>query len=114
MTPESFLASLQSAGFVLRPEGDSLLVSPASKLTAEQKAGIRQHKAELLALLQGEPDNPFLWLPLPRILWERDSSAGARNRDKDTGGRSAGRTAGPSAGTNCCNTAVCGCTARNA
>ena len=52
---------IQAAGYRLRLAGDALQVSPADRLTDEQRAFIASHKAELIAALvarvttEGEP-----------------------------------------------------------
>ena len=61
--PESMTAlhRIQAAGYRLRLAGDVLQVSPADKLTGEQRDFIASHKAELIAALvarvstEGEP-----------------------------------------------------------
>ncbi|WP_200158655.1 hypothetical protein [Allochromatium vinosum] len=45
------LHTLADQGFTLAVEGDRLTVSPSSRLTEPMRAEIRQHKAELVALL---------------------------------------------------------------
>lgn len=49
--PSTLLSALQAAGFVLRMDGTQLVVSPASKLTQQQRADIATHKPGLLELL---------------------------------------------------------------
>ena len=55
MTPSTLLASLRSAGFTVRlgegAHAGRLIVNPGDKLTTEQVAAVREHKADLLALL---------------------------------------------------------------
>ena len=46
------LQDLQRAGFSLAADGDRLIVSPASKLTAELSVAIREHKDEIIRELQ--------------------------------------------------------------
>lgn len=60
MTPTALLASLRASGFTLRPEGGLLLVSPASRLTGDQRAALIAHKPALLALLAEEETGPTL------------------------------------------------------
>ena len=43
---------LHRAGVVLSVDGDGLVVGHADRLTDELRAGIRQHKAQLIELLQ--------------------------------------------------------------
>lgn len=53
MTLVRAINRMTAAGFSIRVgEGQRLLVSPLSKLTEPQRAFIRSHKAELVALLQ--------------------------------------------------------------
>lgn len=54
--PDSFAAvralkRMRAAGFVLSVESDGLAIVPASRLSAEQRAFIASHKAELVSLL---------------------------------------------------------------
>ncbi len=51
MGASRLLSDLRAAGFNLRPDGDRLLVWPASRLNDGLRAEIRKHKAGLLALL---------------------------------------------------------------
>jgi len=48
------LARLRAAGLTVAASGNSLLASPAGRLTPELRAVIRAHKAEILADLAGE------------------------------------------------------------
>ena len=43
---------MRAAGFSLSAEGDDMVVTPASGLSEPQRAYIRQHKPELVALLK--------------------------------------------------------------
>ncbi len=54
MIPLDLLASLRSAGFVLEARGEQLIVSPASKLTTEQRSDITANKQAMLAALRNE------------------------------------------------------------
>ncbi|MGB9670678.1 MAG: hypothetical protein ACPLXR_05955 [Halothiobacillaceae bacterium] len=54
MNAAALLADLRAAGFALHPDGDRLIVSPASKLTPAQREAIREHKPGLLACLWAE------------------------------------------------------------
>lgn len=56
MDAPAFIARIQSAGFALEIEGDTLFVSPANRLTDPQRQFIRAHKPELLAALAGKPE----------------------------------------------------------
>jgi len=44
-------ARIQQAGFILEVEGGNLYVKPFSKLTDQQRAFLKRHKAELIAEL---------------------------------------------------------------
>jgi hypothetical protein len=48
----TLLAKIEAAGFTLAAEGDRLTVSPAGRLTDDQRAKIRANKARLLAELR--------------------------------------------------------------
>jgi hypothetical protein len=52
MHAAAVLKDLQAAGLRVEAEGNTLKVRPASVLDDERRALIRQHKAELLALLK--------------------------------------------------------------
>lgn len=47
-TSESLLADLRAVGVSLWIDGDTLTVWPASKLTPDQVAALRSHKAEIV------------------------------------------------------------------
>lgn len=57
MTAENIIADLQARGFTLQPNGERLTVAPSSRLTDADRLTIREHKAELLALLS-EAERP--------------------------------------------------------
>lgn len=66
MTPnwmdlERLLRELRAAGFSVRTEGGKLLVAPAPKLSASQRAALAKDRDGLIDLLQWEADPP----PLP-------------------------------------------------
>ena len=63
MTTSDLLADLTRQGFTFAPDGDGIRVTPASRLTAEQREAIRAHKPALLALLAAplRPAPAFLW-----------------------------------------------------
>ena len=53
MTPQEILADLWASGITLRITADSAnLAAPAGRLSAEQRALVLTHKAELLTFLQ--------------------------------------------------------------
>ena len=54
MAASSLLAELRAAGFTLTAEGSRLRVAPADLLTDELRAGIREHRAELVRILAAE------------------------------------------------------------
>jgi TubC N-terminal docking domain len=66
VTAADLLADLARQGFTLAPEGEDLRVRPASRLAEDLREAVRQHKAELLALLRGREDGVLV-----RVL-ERD------------------------------------------
>jgi|SRR5262245_60752430 len=57
MTATILLSDLQSRGFVLSSVEDGVLVKPSKHLTDEDRQAIRDHKAELLALLRSDPSD---------------------------------------------------------
>lgn len=62
MTPATLVAlvaQLQARGVILRPDGETLKVRPVSKVAPEELEGLRQHKAEVLALLTNAPEPPI-------------------------------------------------------
>lgn len=69
---EQLLEQLETGGLKLERRGDTLLVSPAGKLTPERCAMIRQHKAALVQLLETGPWVGWCrwpggrWLPVVR------------------------------------------------
>ncbi len=54
MNPSALLAYLRVSGFTIQPDGDALIVSPASRLTDALREAIRQTKPDLMALLWAE------------------------------------------------------------
>lgn len=60
MNAASLIESLAWRGISVLADGDTIKVSPASGLTDEDRLAIRDHKAELLALLGRQPDAPRL------------------------------------------------------
>ena len=54
MSPESLLDQARAAGLILRPDGDTIRVRPADRLTPELRAVLMAHKPALLALLYAE------------------------------------------------------------
>lgn len=71
MTAPTILADLRSSGFSLRLATGELKVAPFSKLTAEQLALLREHKAAIVAHLveeEREARRPFRrcgWCGMP-------------------------------------------------
>jgi virulence-associated protein VagC len=51
MGARELLADLTGAGLTVTPEGDRLVIRPASRLTDELRAAVREAKPELLRLL---------------------------------------------------------------
>jgi hypothetical protein len=57
-TSSTLLSDLTRRGFTVRAAGESIAVAPASELTPDDRQSIREHRAELLALLSlAEPWN---------------------------------------------------------
>jgi tubulysin polyketide synthase-like protein len=55
LTAERLIADLHARGVRLEPRGDRLAAWPVSKLTAAELAILREHKAEVLAVLTRDP-----------------------------------------------------------
>jgi SOS-response transcriptional repressor LexA len=56
MNAQSLIETLSEKGVRLIPDGDGLVVEPASRLTDAEREAIRAHKAELLQqLAAGQP-----------------------------------------------------------
>lgn len=60
-SPIDLLASVRAAGLKIRVDGCKIFLSPRENIPAGMSILIRQHKAELLALLEAEELN---WPPL--------------------------------------------------
>lgn len=56
MIAETLIIELQARGFTIHSKGEGLSVAPSSQLTDADRQTIRDHKAELLALLS-EPES---------------------------------------------------------
>jgi TubC N-terminal docking domain len=54
VTPAALVAELRARGVTLLPDGESLKVRPVSRLIPGELEALRQHKAEVLALLATE------------------------------------------------------------
>ena len=52
MSAFNLYLALHRAGLLIATDGEKLLVTPADKLTDELRAALRQHKPELIELLQ--------------------------------------------------------------
>ncbi len=52
--PVLLVFNLEARGFVLRPDGADLLVSPGAQLTSDDRRAIRRWKAHILAVLHYE------------------------------------------------------------
>ncbi len=61
MTPEEVLSLVGKSGLQIRADGDRLIVSPASELSAELRALLVEHKDELLRLVGDGFDAGTLW-----------------------------------------------------
>ena len=57
MSPEALLDKARAAGLILKPDGDTLRVRPADRLTPDLRAVLMAHKSALLALLRAEVRN---------------------------------------------------------
>jgi hypothetical protein len=55
VTPAALVAELRARGVTLRPDGELLKVRPISKVSPEELEALRQHKAEVLAILTTPP-----------------------------------------------------------
>jgi hypothetical protein len=64
MTASVLVAQLRARGLRLRVEGETLLVSPRGRLTAEEREGLRGQKAAVLAVLEVEMADPAVALAL--------------------------------------------------
>lgn len=51
---DELLAELRAKGFAFRADNGKLIVSPVSKLTPEEKASLKAHRDEILAILVWE------------------------------------------------------------
>jgi hypothetical protein len=51
----TLVANLRARGVTLKPDGDKLRVRPSSRLTPDELAALREHKADVLALLTAPP-----------------------------------------------------------
>ena len=58
MTPTELLDSLATRGIGIMTAGGQILVKPAASLTPADLQAIRQHKPELIELLNSEPLTP--------------------------------------------------------
>jgi hypothetical protein len=58
MTPQALVATLTKRGVRLMPDGDELVVQPASKLSACEREAIRSFKQQLLQLLSTPTFDP--------------------------------------------------------
>jgi hypothetical protein len=62
------VGTLRTRGVILRPDGDLLRIRPASMVSSDEKAALRVHKAEVLALLRLDPEvGRVLGLPLDQL-----------------------------------------------
>ena len=46
------LWQLEASGYQVQLDGDELVITPGSRLTAQQRLDIRRHKRDLIALVQ--------------------------------------------------------------
>ena len=68
MTPLALLESLESAGFTFRVTAGKLVVSPASKLTDEQRTAIVERKKELMFLTYEATEDDLACLDDSRLV----------------------------------------------
>lgn len=66
MYAAELLALLSSSGFTVRLDGGKLLVSPASRLTDDERAALREHRERLLDLLDPATE---LAVNAPKAAW---------------------------------------------
>jgi hypothetical protein len=70
MTANELILEANRRGLHLEPRGDKLAVTPRDNLTPDFAAALRQHKGELLALLEsktaGLPADSAPWLHVAR------------------------------------------------
>jgi TubC N-terminal docking domain len=59
------VGTLRDRGVTLKPDGDLLRIRPASMVSPDEKAALRVHKAEVLALLRSDPAEVVRVLGLP-------------------------------------------------
>jgi hypothetical protein len=74
MQAETIVAQLRARGISLSLDGGSIVVRPRQKLTDSDRQLIREHKAELLTLVNAQIAERFVMLDRERF--ERDRSIG--------------------------------------
>jgi virulence-associated protein VagC len=67
MCVEDFISNLEAAGFSVTAKGPDLVVTPASKLTDQQRQFIRQNKAEFMSELQREAEQRYFGFLITRL-----------------------------------------------
>jgi len=70
MSAAELLVELDRQGFTLAAEGDRIRVAPASRLTAELRDRIGQHKAELLTALDLKHSHAAIDAPAELYPWD--------------------------------------------
>jgi hypothetical protein len=86
MHAQELIATLSARGVQLMPDGDGLVVKPASKLTDAEREAIRTHKPELIRLLQpcehvaSDPELADWYAENPHLTCARCFLAGAAFR----------------------------------
>jgi hypothetical protein len=60
MTAEELLSGLSRRGFLLTPHGAGIRVSPASRLSAEDRGALQAHRQEVLVLLRRREHEDFI------------------------------------------------------
>src|SRR6266511_3050769 len=79
MTVVELVEHAQAQGITLEAAGDRLRVTPAARLSPELRAALREHKAEVLALLTG-PRPPGATVPGAPDRARRPAHGGDRRR----------------------------------
>lgn len=83
MSARDLLADLTAAGFELTAQGGSLVVSPASRLTDAQRAAVRTHRTDLLALVADRDAAAVHAARVARLVrqgWDRTAAADVADR----------------------------------
>ncbi|MGD0410443.1 MAG: hypothetical protein ABSC18_01970 [Verrucomicrobiota bacterium] len=83
MTAKQLYVEATKRGLRLEPRGDKLGVIPANRCPPDFAAELRQHKAELMALLQAKaanlPTDCAAWLHIARQVLQREFDGADRS-----------------------------------